>query len=437
MKTYKRILFVLGGLIVMLAGCSDPTGDSGTDTTDTVTPLSQLWASDAAGDDWFGNSVSLSADGMLALVGAHGDDNTNGLDSGAAYIYARNGSSWTQMAKLIPADGLAYDKFGMAVCLSPDGSTAIVGSPNNDSSGSCAGAAYIFTGSGSTWTQAVKLSASTSSDGSQVNDNFGVSVSLSSDGSVALVGALGDDTLQTANVGSVYIYSGIAWSNEVWIPSPYVDHVKFGETVCLSSDGMTALIGAPSIYSAQGRVFFYSYNASTGWTVKSQFGTGLSSPYDSNNGDRFGSSLALSSDGSVALIGAEGKGAAYVYSESMGNKWGGFVDIGSLGGGSGFGCSVSLSSGGSIALVGAQSDQQNGAAYLFTGVFDSTDFLQPSTWTQKARIAAADGASADCFGKSVSLSETGTTAIIGTYQNDVDDTEGADSGSVYSYGISY
>ncbi|MCK9516986.1 MAG: FG-GAP repeat protein, partial [Ottowia sp.] len=145
LKLYKG-LFMLEAMIGM-SGSSGSIGEW------------KLVPSDGAADDWFGYSVAISADGYTAIVGAYKDDDL-GTDSGSAYIFTRSGTTWTQQTKLLASDGAAGDSFGFSVAISGDGNTAIVGAYGDDDKGSTSGSAYIFTRSGSTWTQQAKLTAS-------------------------------------------------------------------------------------------------------------------------------------------------------------------------------------------------------------------------------------------------------------------------------------
>jgi hypothetical protein len=99
-----------------------------------------LLASDGVAGDYFGYSVSISSDGNTAIVGAHGDDSPEG-DRGSAYIFTKSGSSWIQQSKLLANDGDYNDYFGISVSISADGNTAIVGAYGDDTS---RGSAYIF-----------------------------------------------------------------------------------------------------------------------------------------------------------------------------------------------------------------------------------------------------------------------------------------------------
>ena len=150
----------------------------------------KLTALDGAEHDYFGNSVSISGD--YAVVGASGNDD-EGSDSGSAYVFVRNGATWSEQQKLTASDGASYDQFGRSVSISGD--TAIVGASGDDNEGS----AYVFVRNETTltWSQQQKLTAS---DGA-VGDQFGKSVSISGD--TAIIGARGDDAIR----GSAYVFA--------------------------------------------------------------------------------------------------------------------------------------------------------------------------------------------------------------------------------------
>ena len=151
----------------------------------------KLLASDAESSDSFGRSVSISSNGTIAIVGAPNED-TGFTNAGAAYIYTRSGTSWTQQAKIQALDKAAYDAFGFSVSIDSDGDTAIVGAYSEDASGiTDTGSAYIFIRSGSTWTQQGKITASDKAD----SDYFGRSVSISGDGNTVVVGAHLEDPI--------------------------------------------------------------------------------------------------------------------------------------------------------------------------------------------------------------------------------------------------
>ena len=127
----------------------------------------RLTASDGAEADWFGHSISICGD--YAIVGAYYDDD-NGSNSGSAYIFKRSGTSWSQQAKLIASDGAGSDYFGCSVSIS--GEYAIVGAYGNDDNGLNSGSAYIFHRNGTSWSEQAKLTASDAAE----SDIFGSSI---------------------------------------------------------------------------------------------------------------------------------------------------------------------------------------------------------------------------------------------------------------------
>ena len=153
----------------------------------------KLPAGDAAANGFFGWPVSLS--GETALIGAAFDDDA-GIDSGAAYVFVRSGSTWSLQQKLPAGDAGANDFFGWSVSLSSE--TALMGAAFDDDAGIDSGAAYVFVRSGSTWSLQQKLTA----DAAAKSDLFGISVGVS--GETALVGAYFDDTI-ASDAGSVYV----------------------------------------------------------------------------------------------------------------------------------------------------------------------------------------------------------------------------------------
>jgi chitodextrinase len=155
----------------------------------------KLLPSDGAAYDYFGYVASISSD--AALIGADSNDD-NGVDSGSAYVFRRNGSNWVEEQKLLPSDGAAYDYFGTSVSIS--GNVALVGADRNGDNGEESGSAYVFRWNGSNWVQEQKLLPS---DGAAY-DYFGESVSIS--GNVALVGADSNDD-NGDDSGSAYVYT--------------------------------------------------------------------------------------------------------------------------------------------------------------------------------------------------------------------------------------
>ncbi len=167
----------------------------------TWTEQQKLTASDAATGDAFGWSVSVSGDSVI--VGAQQNDDA-GSSSGSAYVFTRSGATWTQQQKLTAADAAANDKFGLSVSISGD--SVIVGAPKNQDNGLDSGSVYIFTRSGATWTQDQKLIAGDGAAG----DRFGQAVSISGDSMIVgayVDDGLDAHGGPSVDQGSAYIYA--------------------------------------------------------------------------------------------------------------------------------------------------------------------------------------------------------------------------------------
>ena len=349
----------------------------------------------------FGNSVAISCDGNIAIVGA---PETNS-SQGSVAIYARAGSTWTLQQTIPSPASIDGQYFGTSVALSYGGNTAIVGaSGTNNKTGSVS----IITRSGSTWTQ----QGSIPDPASTAHDSFGRSVALSSDGNTALVGALGTNS----NMGSVAIFtrSGSTWTQQgPSIPDPAgTAQDYFGSSVAISSDGATALVGALGTNSNMGSVAIFTRSGST-WT---QQGPSIPDPAGTPN-DVFGWSVALSADGNTAIVGASGinnkTGSVSIITRS-GSTWtqqGPSITDPAATATDSFGASVALSSDGNMAIVGApgcscDAINTTGSIAIFT--------RSGTTWTQHGPSIADPGNNpGDDFGGSLALSSDGTTALVG------------------------
>ena len=192
-------------------------------------------ANDGVAEAFFGGSVAIN-NGTI-VVGAVDDDNENGEDSGSAYVYIRNGDTpWTQQAKLMAKDGAAYDYFGRSVDV--DGDTVVVGARYDDD-GTNNGSVYIFTRSGTTWSQQSKLVAEDGADG----DRFGNSVAV--DGDTIVVGASGNDNENGKDSGSAYVFTrtGTTWTQQAkLLPKDGAAGDDFGKSVAIH--GGTIVVGA-------------------------------------------------------------------------------------------------------------------------------------------------------------------------------------------------
>jgi hypothetical protein len=312
----------------------------------------------------FGSSLALSADGNTALIGSSSEESLRG----AAWVFTRTGETWTQQGeKLTGAEANGQAEFGTSVALSADGNTALIGARRDHLR---VGAAYVFTRSGETWSQQGER---LTGGGESGEGRFGEGVALSGDGNTAIVGAGYENKL-----GAVYVFtrSGEAWTQQgekltgsgEYISGTQYDLIGFfGSSVALSEDGDTAVIGAKGAGGNGGGAWLFTRSGET-WTQQGAFG-GLGETSTEKTPAYFGASVALSGDGSTVLIGAPGEaniGFAYVLTRS-GETWA--QQGGKLGSGekatSGFGSGVALSGDGSSALVGNPGNGLTGAAWVF------------------------------------------------------------------------
>ena len=395
----------------VVSGAIDPFVQQG--------PTLTVGDEDGAGE--LGASVSLSADGNTALVGAPADDG----HVGAAWVFVRSGSTWTQQGPKLTATGeTGAGQFGVSVALSGDGNTAVIGAQADGPAYGYNGAAWVFTRSGQTWTQAAKLTPTDEAlrTGSTVGALFGASVALSGDGNTALIGGPLDSGRGAA---WVFVRNGSAWAQQgskltglSLGPGGVLEGDSFGQSVALSSDGNTALIGAPTdsyfngaLFQNAGAAFVFIRTGGT-W---SQLNNALDMHFTSTG---FGTGLALSSDGKTAVItaptstviapdGTAHEGAAWVFT-STNTVW---AELGLIitpsddTGTTMFGTSAAISGDGTTVLVGAwDAALQTAAAWQF----DRSGY----TWVQQGSKLTG-GAIGDEFRGSVSLSADGSAALLG------------------------
>ena len=255
----------------------------------------------------FGNSVSLDANGIRLAIGAP-------IGVGAAnkaYIYTRSGSTWTQEAVMTSDGTVSNGVFGESVALSADGATLLVSERTAHNS---QGAVNVYVRSGTTWSRQAKLIKIDTETG----DDFGYSIALSGDGNTALVGAYASDRGGLVNSGVCYVFtrSGVTWSQQAeLLANGRIAGEYFGHSVSLNSDGNLALIGATGNNNGALNDSGASYLFSRTGTTWAQVGKLTAS--DAASSDKLGGSVALSSDKSTAVIGTEFKnsntGSAYVF----------------------------------------------------------------------------------------------------------------------------
>jgi hypothetical protein len=252
----------------------------------------------------FGNAVAL--DQGTALIGAPWDDD-DGSNAGAVYVFTRAGDSWTEQARLSPADAAAGDFFGGQVAL--DGDTAFVSAWIDFSNADAPGSVYVFTRAAAVWTERAKLLASDGAPG----DFFGSSLAL--EGDVALIGAYHDDD-DGLHSGSAYEFirvDGVWMEHAKLLPPHGVAHGRFGSAAAI--DGDVAVIGSSGGFGngemTGTAVVFARFSGA--WVAQATM-----QAYDGAFLDRFGSALTLDAD--TVIVGAwededhgQGSGSAYVF----------------------------------------------------------------------------------------------------------------------------
>jgi len=391
----------------------------------------RLVSPDGTTNNFFGRSVSVSGD--VAIVGAFYEI---GAESGAAYVFRWNGTTWTEEQKLVPSDGAPEDGFGDSVSVS--GNLAIVGSSRDDD----AGAAYIFRWNGSSWIEQQKLVASNRT----YRRRFGLSVDVSD--TIAVVGESSPGVGPYSGSAYIFRYNGTTWLEEQkLLPSDGADDELFGRSVSVS--GNTVLISA-SFDEVSGSAYFYRWNGTT-WSETHKL-----HPADGADGDRFGTSVALSDV--MAVVGAIGdddngksSGSAYAFLLSCGDS---IVDpLESCDDGNdvngdgcasnckvenGFNCDNSLPS---ICVdedeceLGTYRCDINAYCTNTPGGYSCTcnpEYFGTGSYChlfpRSAKLLPSDGEPGDAFGDSVAL--FGNVALIGASG---DNDEGRDSGSAYIF----
>jgi FG-GAP repeat protein len=304
---------------------------------------------DSFGDgDQFGVSLTLSDDGNTLAVGAIAEDsaapgiNGNQADNsapsaGAVYVFTRTGNTWAQQAYIKPANPDPGDLFGYSLSLSADGNTLAAGSydeggssreingpPDNMRRG--AGAVYVFSRSGGTWTQQAYIHASNAEAG----DSLGVNVAISDDGNTLLASSLDEDCTATGvnpakcdndraadiSTGAAYVFvrSGATWTQQAFLKASNTGpNDWFGSRAALSGDGNTAALGASLEDSSgkgingkqdddaapeSGAVYVFTRNGTT-WSQRYYVKSANAEAYD-----EFGGSVALSRDGRTMVASA-------------------------------------------------------------------------------------------------------------------------------------
>ncbi len=445
----------------------------GSASSDTVVQRAYLKASNTDAGDQLGVAVGASGDTVVIgaededsnATGVNGDetDNSSGI-AGAAYVFVRNGGSWSQEAYLKASNTGTFDRFGESVAISGDtivvgasledsGATGVNGNQADDGTGN-AGAAYVFLRTGTTWSQQAYLKA----PAVDASDNFGGSVAISGDtivvgaawedgGETGVNGDPTDNSVQNAGAAYVFVRTGTTWSQQAYLKASTIDvNDFFGLSVAVSGD--TVVIGARHEDSGAtgvngdqlddgaadaGAAYVFVRNGTT-WTQEAYLKAS-----NAEAGDFFGIAVAASEntiavgasseDSSAAGVnGGEGNGslnsgAVYLFVRGA-SGWSqqAYLKASHNGGGDLFGDALAIHE--DSLVVGATSEDsdatgvdgdpfnnllaRSGAAYLFR--------RGGSTWSQRAYLKASNTGSNDRFGESVAVSED--VVVVGAYLED-------------------
>ena len=346
------------------------------------TQQAELRASDAAEDDFFGSSVAMTSDGNLLIIGASGVDHEGVPNAGAVYVFAWDGNAWVEQAKLTVPTAEFDDKLGGSVGVSADGTTLIASASNV---GESMGLVYVFGLTGETWDVEATLIASNSAPG----DQFGTAVALASDGNTALISARRAQNY----TGAAYVFTrqGKTWNQQAELNASDGEiGDQLGYAVALSPDGTVALLGTPNDSDQEffgGSVYVFERSGEV-WTEQQKL-----TASDSAEWDQFGEGVALSGDGTTAVIGASGDteggddaGSAYVFART-GGIWQEQYKIKASDAAPNrdFGLAIAMATDGDAVIIGARGSSNipvAGAAYVYraggpdcnqNGVADSCD----------------------------------------------------------------
>ncbi len=524
----RTLLAVSCCLVVVLAAVS-AAGRQAIPVGASVRQVAYLHGSNTEGSDHLGcggslpghtgNAVALSGDGTTVVVGAphessaargiNGNQNDNSMyNAGAVYVLVLRNGAWTQQAYIKVSNAGRNDMFGLTVALSRDGNTLVVAAPwessaatgvngrQDDDSLPQAGAVYVFTRAGGTWSQQAYLKASNTGRKGQGDDvegdQFGFSIAVSADGNTIAAGAISEDsgskglngTQQddaASSAGAVYVFSrnGSAWTQQAYVKSANNEAGDlFGYGVALSGNGNAMAVAAydedgtgrsvnpPDDNGNPGTGAIYAFERNgTAWRQ-----TGYFKGSRSQRNDALGYTVAISADGDTIAGGAgeEGclvggvnpqgcdvetfpstlaagsVGAVYVWTKA-GTEWReqaflkpAMPDLEDW-----FGVRLALSADGNTLLAGAS--MEDSAATGVNGPQDD-DSAQDSgaaylftrsagMWRQHTYVKAANSEAFDEFGVSVALSGDGRRLVVGARAEAGPDNATPEAGAAYVFAV--
>ncbi|KAA9340805.1 T9SS type A sorting domain-containing protein [Adhaeribacter soli] len=267
----------------------------------------KLFGTQGTNASWQGESVALSADGNILLVGGSEDNGGRG----AAWFFQRIGTNWSQQGNKITVSPNNGSLLGGSVALSADGNTALIGASLEGTTTNKQGYGYYYKRTGNTWNFVQKVT-----DATIINGRIGEGVALSGNGQVAVLGA----PSYNSRTGLIIIYrynqTNQQWGQEYIInPVGATVDARFGRKVSLSKGGDTLVVSGYIDNNWEGAVWTYVNNNG----IWSQLGNKITSPISGGTQPQFGRSVSLSADGKLLLIGrpnGSAQGAAFIYSDS-------------------------------------------------------------------------------------------------------------------------
>lgn len=352
----------------------------------------------------FGKAVAVSADGGTVATGL-----PDGFTCGEVDVFGSTEGRWASEAALgYPGYShggcfINIPEFGRSVALSADGNTLLVGAPQREG-------AWIYHRVGGTWARTAELKPALNEIFKPTE--FGASVALSADGSVALVGAPGIG----GGTGAAWVF---ALGGETWRQQGHkltgageVGAARYGSTVALSGAGTSAAIGGGTDAGGSGAVWAYA-RVERAWQA---VGPKLTATEAIGAGTEFGTGVALSADGGTMLVSGPGDNGEAGAVWLLGREAGGWQSLQKLTGseqvGPGFGGSIALSpDAGTVLVGGPREDAGAGAAWAFRRGLGG--------WAQaggKLALSSPVHCSIGNFplelGYAVALAEGGATAVI-------------------------
>ncbi|MBT0606821.1 T9SS type A sorting domain-containing protein [Aequorivita echinoideorum] len=323
----------------------------------------------ASAQDFCGNAVSMNSSGNIVAVGCS-PSNTNGTASGKTVLYSYNGSVWEQMGnEIVGAE--AGDLCGTSVAMDTSGNVVAISSmagtvPNNNP-----GSVRVFSWDGTAWVQRGNTLVAMTS-----NSEFGKSIAFSADGNTLVVGIPRGST-NSVGVVQVYTYNGTEWIQKGQQLLGVLTLENMGTSVASAADGNTIAMGSPSFFgSIPGYVRVYEYLGNA-WQLKGDIITGEA------NGDRAGTSVSLSEDGTIVAVGAPNNagtltntGHTRVYEFNNGNWEQLGIDLDGENTGDEFGFSVALNAAGDRVFASAPFENSNGSesgavrSFAYNGILE-------------------------------------------------------------------